>query len=207
MKNKIMIDEIGKQLVDFLHNESVCLKENADGRLESLNSEDNLTNRLRKEFGNKINMLPKEDNRAFGDLDIEIGGVVYPINIKMVDPKKSTTYNGGGVKVFNHVLYGGKDTNWSTLATKISGNKPKKIHSEYFYLVYYKRSDKKPVFVSLTNIHEDSIVTNPSNPIQLKKDIKVKKRSCAEKVDFMTELFGDICRKKAKPHLILEGAA
>ena len=64
----------------------------------------------------------------------------------------------------------------------------------------------EPVFISLTDVHEDSIVTNPSNPIQLKKNIKFKKRSDRQKVDFMVELAMEVMRKKATPYLIATGA-
>ena len=63
----------------------------------------------------------------------------------------------------------------------------------------------EPVFISLTDIHEDSIVTNPSNPIQLKKNIKFKQRSAAQKVDFMVQLAMEVMKKKAAPYLIATG--
>ena len=94
--------------------------------------------------------------------------------------------------------------NWSRLAKKIRDEKPTKIDSEYYYLIFYKRSDRKPVFVSLTDLDESSIVTNPSNPLQLKKNIKTKKRNETEKVDFMLGLLKDILRKKAAPYLLIE---
>ena len=200
------IQQIGKKFVNFLNKKNVELKENEDGRLESLNSEDNVTDCLREEFKNKVNFLPKTHNRAFGDLDIETD-MINPINVKMVDPAKTNTFNGGSAKVFNYVLYGETgNITWPKLATKLKNNRPNKIHSEYFYLVYYKRSNMKPVFISLTDVHEDSIVTNPSNPIQLKKNIEFKKRSDGQKVDFMVELAMDVMRKKATPYLIATGA-
>ena len=201
---KTTISDIGQQFVEFLAEQHISLDENNDGRLESLNSEDNLTDVLRLEFSDRVNILDKGHNRSFGDLDIEIDGKVYPINIKMVDPDKSGTFNAGSVKVFNYVFYGGKDTNWSRLAKKIRDEKPTKLDSEYYYLIFYKRSDRKPVFVSLTDLDESSIVTNPSNPLQLKKNIKTKKRNETEKVDFMLGLLKDILRKKAAPYLLIE---
>lgn len=198
----MVINELGQKFCDYLHNENISLTENSDGRLESLNSEDDITNRLREQFPD-VKFLPKGHNRSFGDIDVEIDGVVYPINVKMVD-EKTGTYNGGGPKVWNYVLFGDRDTNWKRLVTKIKNEKPTKIHSEYFYLVYYKRSDKKPQFVSLTDIHSDSIVTNPSNPIQLKQSLEVVERTESEKVSFMIGLLKEVLFKRATPYLIME---
>ena len=190
--------------VNSLDEKTIHLNENEDGRLESLNSEDNITDFLREEFKNDVDFLPKTHNRSFGDLDV-VTDTTVPINVKMIDPAKTSTFNGGSAKVFNWVLFGGTENiTWNKLARKLK-NPPSKIHSEYFYLVYYKRSSTKPVFVSLTDMHEDSIVTNPSNPIQLKKNIKLKERSAGQKVDFMVQLAVEVMKKKAAPYLITIG--
>ena len=198
------IDDVGQDFVDFLHKKNITLTENNDGRLESLNSEDAVTDALREEFGDEwgYNFLDKGHNRSFGDIDVEIDGQIYPINVKMVD-EKTGTYNGGGPKVFNYVLFGKKDTNWSRLVKQVKENRPTEIHSEYYYLVIYKRSNKKPQFVSLTDIDSGSIVTNPSNPIQLKQNLNTTDRDEEDKVDFMIGLLTDVLSKRAKPYLEL----
>tara|TARA_B100000287_G_C20325225_1_gene659476 strand:- start:34 stop:639 length:606 start_codon:yes stop_codon:yes gene_type:complete len=195
------IHQLGEEFCDFLHKQNVTLTENNDGRLESLNSEDAVTDLLRENFTD-VNFLDKGHNRSFGDIDIEIDGKVYPVNVKMVD-EKTGTYNGGGPKVFNYVLFGKKDTGWKRLVNDIKENRPTKIHSEYFYLVYYKRSNKKPQFVSLTDIDNGSIVTNPSNPIQLKQNLTTTDRDEKGKVDFMVGLLTDVLYKRAQPYLEL----
>ena len=204
MNNEVTmnIKELGEKFVTHLHNTEINLTENGDGRLESLNSEDDVTDSLRENFKG-VNFLEKGHNRSFGDIDVEIDGVVYPINIKMVD-EKTGTYNGGGPKVFNYVLFGKKDTNWKRLVKSIKENRPTKVHSEYFYLVYYKRSNKKPQFVSLTDIDRNSIVTNPSNPIQLKQNLNSVDRTESGKVDFMIELFNEVLYKRAEPYMLLQ---
>jgi len=201
------IREVGKLLVEELRTYEANLTENEDGRLESLNSEDDITNHLRKTFGNHPDfiILPKGHNRAFGDMDIEIDGCEYPINVKMVAPTTGT-YNGGGPKVFNYVLRGKKfSSGWDRMVKELAENLPGKIHSDYYYLVYYKRSQKEPQFVSLTEIAWESIVANPSNPIQLRQNLTTIERSDEEKVVFMMKLMKDILYKKAKPYLRLEG--
>tara|TARA_R100000234_G_scaffold118093_1_gene97829 strand:+ start:275 stop:895 length:621 start_codon:yes stop_codon:yes gene_type:complete len=203
----ITIREVGKLLVEELRTYEANLTENEDGRLESLNSEDDITNHLRKTFGNHPDfiILPKGHNRAFGDMDIEIDGCEYPINVKMVAPTTGT-YNGGGPKVFNYVLRGKKfSSGWDRMVKELAENLPGKIHSDYYYLVYYKRSQKEPQFVSLTEIAWESIVANPSNPIQLRQNLTTIERSDEEKVVFMMKLMKDILYKKAKPYLRLEG--
>tara|TARA_Y100001973_G_C5172816_1_gene320097 strand:+ start:52 stop:672 length:621 start_codon:yes stop_codon:yes gene_type:complete len=203
----ITIREVGKLLVEELRTYEANLTENEDGRLESLNSEDDITNHLRKTFGNHPDfiILPKGHNRAFGDMDIEIDGCEYPINVKMVAPTTGT-YNGGGPKVFNYVLRGKKfSSGWDRMVKELAENLPGKIHSDYYYLVYYKRSQKEPQFVSLTEISWESIVANPSNPIQLRQNLTTIERSDEEKVVFMMKLMKDILYKKAKPYLRLEG--
>lgn len=203
----ITITEVGELFVATLETYDVILTEDADGRLESLNSEDDVTDHLREQFGSHpdFTILPKGHNRAFGDMDIEINGRVYPINIKMVAPTTGT-YNGGGPKVFNYVLLGKKSTSgWDRMVEELAENPPDKIHSDYYYLVYYKRSQKKPQFVSLTEIAGESVVANPSNPIQLKQNLTTVRRSEKEKVSFMMMLMKEILYKKAKPYLRLEG--
>ena len=206
------IKELGEKFVTHLHNTEINLIENGDGRLESLDSEPSITDTLRENFKD-VHFLDKDHNRSFGDIDVEDEeevfpptGIqtIFPINVKMIN-ETTGTYNGGGVKVFNYVLFGGGDTNFPVVAKKIRDNRPTKILNEYFYLVYYKRSNKKPQFVSFTDIDRDSIVTNPSNPLQIKQNLKTVERTESEKVDFMLELFYEICEKKAKAHMILKG--
>lgn len=203
----ITIEEVGELFVEELGTYEVSLTENEDGRLESLNSEDDVTDHLRKTFANHPDfiILPKGHNRAFGDMDIEIDELVYPINVKMVAPTTGT-YNGGGPKVFNYVLQGKKSSSgWDRMVKELAENPPETIHGDYYYLVYYKRSQKKPQFVSLTEIAWESIVSNPSNPIQLKQSLTTVVRSDEERVTFMMKLMKDILYKKAKPYLRLEG--
>ena len=200
------IEQIGIEIVKFLENQDVLLEHDADGRLESLKSEVNLTDLLREKFKNRINILNKGHNRSFGDIDIKLGDSIYPINVKMVDPSRTGTFNGGGPKVFNHVLYGETTTHWKKLAKKVtSASLPQEISSDYYYLIYYKNSKKKPVFIGLSDIDDNSIVTNPSNPIQLKKNVKFKARTQKEKVNFVASLLEDVLRKRAEPYLILRG--
>jgi hypothetical protein len=197
------IQKVGEKFAGFLHSRNVDLVENEDGRLESLNSEGAITGLLREEFGHEVDFLEKDSNRAFGDLDVLIGGKIHAINVKMVS-ETTGTYNGGSAKVFNHVLYGAADISWGNLVKKINEEPPTKICCEYFYLIYYKRSKKKPQFASLTDISHESIVTNPSNPIQLKQNLLVVGRTEEEKVDFMLELLEEVLRKKAQPYLNLK---
>jgi hypothetical protein len=203
----ITIKEVGELFVAALEAYEVSLTENEDGRLESLNSEDDVTDHLREKFRTHphFTILPKGHNRAFGDMDIEIEGQVYPVNVKMV-AETSRTYNGGGPKVFNYVLRGKKSSSgWDHMVRDLVENPPTKIDSDYYYLVYYKRSQKKPQFVALTEIAKESIVANPANPIQLKQNLMTVKRNDKEKASFMMGLINEILYKRAKPYLRLEG--
>ena len=173
-----------------------------DGRLESLRCEDEVTNCLRESFSD-ITFLEKTGNREFGDITVLLEGIEYPINIKMVDPSKSSTFNGGGPKTINYVLFGGGNTNWKSLANKIVTQKPQKCAKEYYYLIYYKNSPRKSVFCSLSDIDHGSIVTNPSNPIQLKKNITIVQRTEQEKAEFIINLFRECAKKRAQAYLIL----
>ena len=205
------IRTIGQAFASFLdsHREKVELTGNEDGRLESLDSEDSVRNLLIENFSDKVHFLEKGHNRSFGDIDIVLDGVVYPINIKMVDPAKSGTYNGGGVKVINHVLFGLKDSNFSRVAKRIMAQSASivSLKDDYYYLVFFKRSQMATKFAPLSDLSPSSVVTNPSNPIQLKTNIETVERTESEKVDFIVSLFREVCFKKAQPHLILEGKA
>mgnify|MGYP003112929983 CR=1 FL=1 len=205
------IQKIGQAFASFLddHREEIHLKSNADGRLESLESEDSIRDLLIKNFSDKINFLEKDHNRSFGDMDIELDGVVYPINIKMVDPIKSGTYNGGGVKVINHMLFGLKDSNFSRVAKRIKSQSASMVSlkDDYYYLVFFKRSEMTTKFAALSELSPSSVVTNPSNPIQLKTNLETVARTESEKVEFIIGLFREVCLKKAQAYLILEGKA
>jgi hypothetical protein len=211
IESEVTVDirQVGALFTDFLSGREISLTENSDGRLESLHSEDAVTSALRERFGSNqsFTILPKSHNRSFGDIDIQIGSKVYPINIKMVS-ESTSTYNGGGPKVFQYVLLGKSGgTSWTSLVKRLSTARPKRILNEYFYLVMYKRSNRAPVFVSLTDIAPSSIVTNPSNPIQLKRELEITLRSEEEKASFILGLLEDVLRKRAAPYLALKGLA
>jgi len=196
------INQVGKMFVDALKNHKVELKENDDGRLESLNSEDNVTDYLREKFADKITFLPKGHNRDFGDITVVIDEVEYPINVKMVGAGNS--YNAGGPKLFNYLLFGKTTGQWKPIVKDIIDKQPTTIENEYYYLVVYKRTDKIPQFFGLCEVADESITTNPANPIQFKYDLKTTKRSDKEKCSFVLKLFKDVLRKKAEPYVMLQ---
>jgi hypothetical protein len=202
------IELVGKDFSDFLINQKISLTEHSDGRIQSLMSEENLTELLREQFKDdeRFRFLPKDDNRAFGDIDIEIDGAIHHINVKMVDPEKSSTYNAGGVQLFGHLLFNYKNYKWEKLCKEVKSNEKKELKGEYYYLIYYKNSMKPPVFVKFSEISRNSITTNPSNPLQLKsKGLKTKKRNTAQSYEFVVGLLEDFMEKRAKPYLILKG--
>ncbi len=198
------IRDIGKKFSEYLDSVDVNLTEDDDGRLESLKSEDAITDALREKFPD-VNFLEKGHNRSFGDIDIEIDGRIYSINVKIVS-EKTGTYNAGGPKVFNYILFGKTNTGWNNLVKRVLADKPSDIHSEYFYLVYYKRSNKLTQFFSLTDVDDRSVVSNPSNPIQLKQNLLTTNRTSQEKVDFIVGLLVEVLKKRANPYLLLTGA-
>lgn len=204
MKRIIIIDEelkkLGIRLCEVVDTTKIKLTGEEDGRIESLNSEKQVTDCLREKCS-EINFKPKTKNRDFGDITPTIDGKELPINIKMVDETKSSTYNGGGPTVFNYVLFGKKATSWTSLVKRIKSDKPKRCVKKYHYLIYYKNSDRKSMFCSLDEISRASIAINPSNPIQLRKDITLVKRTEKEKVDFIISLFEEVLYKRAQPYL------
>ena len=108
MKRIIIIDKelkkLGIRLCEVVDTTKIKLTGEEDGRIESLNSEPQVTDCLREKCS-EINFKPKTKNRDFGDITPIIDGDELPINIKMVDETKSGTYNGGGPTVFNYVLF------------------------------------------------------------------------------------------------------
>ena len=199
------IQQLGNLICKFLDSIKIPLTGEEDGRLESLNSENEITNRIRLQFPD-VQFLEKGCNREFGDITAVINGQEFPINVKMVNPEKSGTFNGGGPKTFNYVLFGEtKQIFWNKLAKKIVENQNERQYTihPYYYLIYYKNSTKKTMFCSLTDVSHESIVTNPSNPLQLKKEIKPVERTEEEKIQFITSLFKECARKRAEAYLIL----
>jgi len=193
------MEELGKRFCNIIDAEKIELTGEQDGRKESDNSEINITDRIRKQCQD-VNILPKSDNRAFGDLSPECNGEIEAINVKMINPEKTTGFNGGSVKVFWYVLYGKNSSKgWNILAKEIKKNRPTKCLRNYYYLIYFKDSYNKSVFCSLTDIAEDSITINPSNPLQLKINIKFVKRTEQEKLEFMIGLFEKFIKKRAEP--------
>lgn len=197
--------EIGKILCEAVDSSKINLTGENDGRTESMNSEVEVTNCIREKCS-QIEFLPKGHNRAFGDITPLINDIEYPINVKMIDCSKSGTYNGGGPTVFNYVLFGRKNTAWNALQNRIIKNKPNKCVKKYYYLIYFKNSDKKSIFCSLGDIARESIQINPSNPIQLRKYIKLVNRTPEEEAKFIIGLFEDVLFKRAEPYLKYTGA-
>ncbi len=196
------IEVLGEKMCSYLDKIKIPLTGDEDGRLESLKCEDQVTDRIRTKFPN-VTFLEKGCNREFGDITPVINGEEFPINVKMVDPTKSATYNGGGPKTFNYVLFGEGVTTWDRLAKKIKTNKPKKCAKPYYYLIYYKNSTMKTVFCSLANLSDNSVVSNPSNPIQLKKNIEIVQRTDEEQANFVVGIFKECALKRAQAYLIL----
>tara|TARA_B110000438_G_C15811696_1_gene649949 strand:- start:1857 stop:2456 length:600 start_codon:yes stop_codon:yes gene_type:complete len=195
------MEEVGKRFCDIIDAEKIKLTGEQDGRKESDNSEINITTPIREQCKD-LNILPKSDNRAFGDISLECNGKVEAINVKMVNPKKTTTFNGGSVNVFWYILFGKySSVGWEKLGNEIKKNRPTKCLREYYYLIYFKNSLEKSICCGLTDISGDSIIINPSNPIQLKTKLKLVKRSEQEKVDFMIGLFEKFIKKRAAPYL------
>jgi len=197
------IEELGREICNYLDSAKIPLTGDEDGRLESLKCEDEVTDRIRLRFPD-VTFLEKGCNREFGDITPVINGEEFPINVKMVNPAKSGTYNGGGPKTFNYVLFGDcSQISWNKLAKKIKEKNPKKCAKPYHYLIYYKNSPMKTVFCSLSSIADNSIVTNPSNPIQLKKNIVTVERTDEEQAKFVIDLFKSCAFKRAQAYLIL----
>ena len=192
--------EIGKILCEAVDSSKINLTGENDGRTESMNSEVEVTNCIREKCS-LMEFLPKGHNRAFGDITPLINDIEYPINVKMINYSKSGTFNGGSVGVFNYVLFGNKTTTWNALQKRIIKDKPRKCIKKYYYLIYFKNSDKKSIFCSLGDIARESIQINPSNPIQLRNDIKLVTRTPEEEAKFIIGLFEDVLFKKAEPYL------
>ena len=196
------INQFGREVCDLLDGKKIHLTGEADGRLESLNCEINVTDQIRENFPH-VKFTEKGSNRAFGDITPLIGGMKYPINVKMVNSEKSKTFNGGGPKMINYILFGGGQISHRALAEKIKKIKPKKCAKQGYYLIYYKNDPLKTIFCSLANLDKDSVITNPSNPIQLKTTINTVERTDEEQAEFVIGLFKEIQYKRAMPYFIL----
>ena len=198
--------EIGKKICEAVDSTKINLTGENDGRTESFNSEDEVTNCIREKCSDTI-FLPKGHNREFGD--ITAVGVPKPqdmihINVKMVNPKTTSTFNGGSVKLLNFVFFGEIDDGikWTPFAKKMKKYKPSMCVCNYYYLIYFKNSDRKCIFCSLGDIALESITTNPSNPIQLKTNITIVKRTPEEQAKFIKGLFEQFIDKRAQPYLV-----
>ena len=201
------IELVGNCFSELLANQDISLSEHSDGRIQSLMSEDHITEQLRKQFKDdkRFEILDKLDNRAFGDIDIQIGDVISHINVKMVDPAKSSTYNAGSVQLFGHLLFNNRKYKWKKLCKEVKSSKERVLKGEYYYLIYYKNSKERPVFVKFSEISRNSIITNPANPLQLKTRLETQKRNSAESYEFVIELLEDYLKKRAEPYLIMKG--
>ena len=197
--------ELGNILCQAVDSTKINLSGENDGRTESMNSEPEVTNCIRKKCS-QIEFLPKGHNRAFGDITPLIEDNEYPINVKMVNEKKTQQFNGGGPSVFNYVLFGKKTTSWNALQKRIVKNKPIRCVKKYYYLIYFKNNDKKSIFCSLGDIARESIKINPSNPLQISLPLNLVKRTPEEEAKFIIGLFEDVLYKRAEPYLKYTGA-
>ena len=192
--------DIGKILCEAVDSTKIKLSGENDGRTESCNSEPEVTNCIREKCS-QIKFLPKGHNRAFGDITPLIEDNEYPINVKMINEEKTQQFNGGGPSVFNYVLFGKKNTSWDALQKRIAENKPIICVKKYYYLIYFKNSDKKSIFCSLGDISRESIKINPSNPIQIQLPLNLVTRTPEEEAQFIIELFEEVLYKRAEPYL------
>lgn len=200
-----MIQELGNSFCQYLDSQTISLSGEDDGRLESLRSEKEITNQLLEKFPEHF-PCKKTHNRSFGDIVLHYKNEEYPINVKMVNDSRSGTFNAGGPSLIHWILFGGGQISWNALAKKIKNRKPLSCKKKYYYLIYFKNSSRKSVFINLTNICSTCIVTNPSNPLQLCRKIcpsSYVERTDSEKVDFVVSLFISIIKKRAEAYLIL----
>jgi len=194
------MDELGQTFCQVVDSDMINLTGENDGRIESLNSEIEVSNCITKQCS-QYEFIPKKDNRAFGDITVIINNIIRHINIKMINERKTKAFNGGGPTVFNYILFGKQGTNWNALQKRIKENKPIKCMKKYYYLIYFKGSNKKSIFCSLGDIDEKSIKINPTNPLQISLPITLVKRTSKEEVEFIIGLFEKILKKRAEPWL------
>ena len=193
--------DYGKQITEYLDNASIKMTDHEDGRIQSLHSEANVYN-LIKDGLDEIPFVDKTGNRDFGDFAINVDGKDIPVNIKIVDPNKSGTFNAGGVSLFSYMFFGKNINSFERLATALKSHydesKPKVLAEEYYYLFVFK--DGSPsIFTALTDLASETLIANPSNPLQVKTNsIRHVERSEENKWNLIYNLFRDVCEKRAK---------
>ena len=196
----------GKLITNYLDSVDIEMTDHEDGRIQSLHSEANVYN-LVKDGLNEIPFVDKAGNRDFGDFSINVDGKDIPVNIKIVDPNKSDTFNAGGVSLFSYMFFGKNINGFKALATALKSHydseQPKVLAEEYYYLFVFK--DGSPnIFTALTDLASEALIANPSNPLQVKTNcIKRTKRSDEETWNLLYNLFREVCRKRAEPFMNL----
>jgi len=148
----------------------------------------------------------EEDNRAFGDIGIDISKFGYtepfPCNIKIISEKTNSGNNSCGATKLIGYTFSKKCSNHNEIM-KIIISLDKDGYNDVIPLLYglimvYKES-KRCWTGTLDEVPEDCISTNPSNPLQVSSFTERVSRTSKEYITLLKEKLITYYKKKSEP--------
>ena len=188
------------EMVVFLQNQNLHLSQNSrDGRTNSAFNEDEIFNLLEANFDiNRPNM------RDWVDFSFEVGGVFYPVNIKV-----STTHTTDNLNCklgIYYVLTGqippfGNGVDWETYFRTLSKNLQENSKDYYFLIV--NKEDSRDIFATSLKCLKHIIPNGNNLPFQAKWDTnrELIQRDFDKAKDFLLGTFEKSLKLRADAYL------
>ncbi len=189
----------------------------SDGRINSLQSEDIVTDFLLKHPSLEGLLVKKatktkadtEDNRAFGDIGIDLSHFnihePFPCNIKIISEKNSSGNNSCGLTTLISYTYGIKCASHPAVAKalcKLDKEGYENIHPRLYGLIMIKKETPACWVGTFDEVPAEQISTNPSNPLQVTFPKRRVERTEKEYMRLLFEKVREYNYKKSEAALI-----
>ena len=180
-----------------------------DGRVDSHIQEDRVYKKFNKcleKLGEQkdinFELQPKSYSRSPYDFKLHSGGKSIDCNIKVIDTTKSSSINAVSLQLLNYFLFDSRRTmSWEAMASKCCDPEkyPRKFRN-YYYLIVSKNEGKTQL-VSVAQLSENSLTSNPSNNLQLSVPVTVRDEpmTSEEAILFLIKKLEEVLTKRARP--------
>lgn len=193
-------------------------KSSTDGRINSLQSEDTVTDYLLNhpsltdllvKKAPKSASAEEEDNRAFGDIGIDLTHFdiqeAFPCNIKIISEKNSSGNNSCGLTTLISYTYGIKCASHPAVARalcKLDKEGYEGVHPRLYGLIMIKKEKPECWAGTFDEVPAEQISTNPSNPLQVTFPKRRVERTPQEYMRLLFEKVREYNYKKSEAALI-----
>ena len=192
-------------ICEFLKESTIKMRnDSSDGRINSLLSENNVTDKIIEEF----DFCRDDDNNRGKDFELWLNSLqkYMEVNLKIVESTTLATNISGAEKFIMNMLWNpnaGSAQTKSIVKKIIEKEEYTEEYTDYILLVYYKDTGNCK-WGSVSQINKNAIICNPANGFQLKlNDFYMEDRYLKEGRDFLLEKYINLLKKRAKPYLDL----